>query len=632
MLSEALIKLCQSNDSSISAALAGEPTAAPTELWQRLFGQQKAAASGVDPGDSDAALSQERLAQAQKCGHWGPTQPSELFLRAFWSAIRCLDYDIGSGMVSPALMGSYGTLPFTIIAPLADIARHMSNLIARAEKEVILITCVWSPSVAVRLVHNALIELSKRAGEKKQRAVVKIMYDAAGPSHAFKDRQHVKSETYSSESIGLPKPEDIPNLDFEVMSFHKILLGTLHAKFLVVDREIALIMSNNMEDNDNMEMMAQVEGPIVDSIYDTALVTLGDASSAPLPCLSLPAEKASEDFSEISENVYTARGTARELNEVGIDGEEKHSLPSHTDKDPHYDSTLSGEIDRVQAAYATKPNESHLQAINRQLNIAAPNPIPPSGPEIPPGSEFIPYIPISATAPCPIAMVSRAPYGIPSNANLLVPQNAAWLSLISNARHSIFIQTPDLNASMLYSALKEALSRGVEITYYVCLGYNDAGELMPGQGGTNEQFASRLTSSLTPSERERLTIAYYVGKDQASPIHHSRRSRSCHIKLMIVDECVGVQGSGNMDTQSWCHSQEINLMVDSGEVCRKWREGIERNQNTARFGIADKDGIWRDQKGEEAPGAMGNPTKVVGWMKGVVGMVKKARDSGKLHA
>jgi hypothetical protein len=32
-------------------------------------------------------------------------------------------------------------------------------------------------------------------------------------------------------------------------------------------------MSNNMEDNDNVEMMTHVEGPIVDSIYDTALIT-----------------------------------------------------------------------------------------------------------------------------------------------------------------------------------------------------------------------------------------------------------------------------------------------------------------------------------------------------------------------
>jgi len=40
-------------------------------------------------------------------------------------------------------------------------------------------------------------------------------------------------------------------------------------------------------------------------------------------------------------------------------------------------------------------------------------------------------------------------------------------------------------------------------------------------------------------------------------------------------------------------------MIDSEEVCRKWREGIERNQNTARFGRAAEDGVWRDKHGNE---------------------------------
>ena len=634
MLSDAFFNLCQQHKSTVSSALAGQPTATPTELWQRLFGHHKSVVpAGTELGEGSHALSQEELEQAFNCGQWGPTRPNDLFLRAFASSLRCLDHDIRSGMVSPALMGIHGTLPLTVIAPLADIARHMSNLIARAEKEVLLVTCVWSPSVAVRLVHNALIELSRRAGEKKHRVVVKIMYDAAGPAHFFNARRLVKPEVYSSDSVGLPKPGDIPNLDFEVMSFHQGLLGTLHAKFLVVDRQVALVMSNNMEDNDNMEMMTQVEGPIVDGIYDTTLITWGDTFSSSSSSLSYPAHNGGTSSAEQPEDLYTARGPARELQEVEANGETKHSLPEHTDLDPHYDASLAGEIDRMQATYAPKPNEGHLQAINRQLNVTAPHPTAPNGPEIPPGEEFVPYIPISATAPSPMALVSRAPYGAPDNSNVFVPQNAAWLSLIANAKESIFIQTPDLNATPLNSALKAALARGVRVTYYVCLGYNDPGEMMPGQGGTNEQFAAKLTSSLSPTELEHLTIGYYVGKDQSTPLHHSQRSRSCHIKLLIADDCVGMQGSGNQDTQSWYHSQEINLLVDSKEVCRKWREGIERNQSTARFGIAGKkDGIWRDAQGKEAPGATGNPSMVMGWVKGAMGMVKKAKDSGKLHA
>jgi phosphatidylserine/phosphatidylglycerophosphate/cardiolipin synthase-like enzyme len=64
------------------------------------------------------------------------------------------------------------------------------------------------------------------------------------------------------------------------------MLGTFHAKFMVVDRRIALVQSDNIQDNDNMEMCVQLEGPIVDSIYDTAITTWNDPLVPPLPLLS----------------------------------------------------------------------------------------------------------------------------------------------------------------------------------------------------------------------------------------------------------------------------------------------------------------------------------------------------------
>jgi len=141
-------------------------------------------------------------------------------------------------------------------------------------------------------------------------------------------------------------------------------------------------------------------------------------------------------------------------------------------------------------------------------------------------------------------------------------------------------------------------------------------------------FATKLTSSLTQEQSSLLQIHYYVAKDQDHPIHHSFGQRSCHIKLLIADGHVAIQGSGNQDTQSWFHSQEMNVMIDNEEVCRKWREGIERNQNTARFGKAGKDGVWRDASGKEGAGSTGTPSVPMSWVKGVVGMYKKAQEKG----
>jgi len=254
--------------------------------------------------------------------------------------------------------------------------------------------------------------------------------------------------------------------------------------------------------------------------------------------------------------------------------------------------------------------------------------IEPKGPEINSGNDFQAYIEHRGPE-VPIAMVCRRPFGKPNNADVFNPQAEAWLSCIRNAKTSVFIQTPDLNADLLYKAISSAVKRGVDVTSYVSFGYNDPGEQMPGQGGINEVFAARLYSELSPVEKERLHVYWYVAKDQRRPLHHTLKQRDCHIKLLIVDGRVGIQGSGNMDTQSWCHSQEINIMIDSPEICKVWREGIERNQNTAEFGLGSPDdGAWRDEHGNKAEFATPVSSGPQAWVSGFIGMAKKAQEKG----
>ncbi|UNI19304.1 hypothetical protein JDV02_005496 [Purpureocillium takamizusanense] len=693
MVSDRVMRLCHAQK-TLSSVLAANPTAAPGDIVKRLYkeenddGINNAHANQKNSGEANGAPKKpESLETALRCGNWGPKTPSRLFLQAYADALACLDDDPWSGVVSPPLMGTHGTVPLTAIAPLADIMRHCSNVIARAEREVIFVTCAWSPSLAQRLVRGALVELSRRRAGAADRVVVKIMYDRAGMSNALDPHQEIKPVAYAGAGVLLPPPEEVPNLDLQVVSMHRFFLGTLHAKFCVVDRRVAVVMSNNVEDNDNMEMMAHVEGPVVDSIYDTALAIWSKALVPPLPCLvtSPPPVKDNGNGTAVmggtkagrgpdgGEPLYLARGSSREQQQSDIVAEAEAAdappLPEHTPEDPHYDDDLAGEIRRMQACYAAKPCETRLQAANRLLNLAVKNPIPASGPAIPDGAEMTPYLATSTAEPVPMALVSRPAYGPLDNKSARVPQNEAWLSLIRHARRSIFIQTPDLNAAPLMRALAAALRRGVEVTYYVCFGYNDLGEMIPGQGGTNDQAARALVSSLEKADddkeeeaaggggnddedgnddsndddkrgestsgrrrrpwRQLLRIHNYVGKDQSRPTHHSRKARSCHVKLLIADGAVGVQGSGNQDTQSWFHSLEVNLMVDSAEVCARWREGIERNQNTARFGRAAADGVWRDpETGEPAEGYQGDPGRVSGLVRGVAGMALKAKGMG----
>ncbi|RFN54469.1 hypothetical protein FIE12Z_1257 [Fusarium flagelliforme] len=626
MVSQNVFNLCQATE-TVSSALAKDPSQSPGDIVKQLYrnNEHNKSTNQNTPPASPPNEAVSAVETAFQCGRWGPTVPSQLFLQAFADALQCLDKDPMAGVVSPPLMGTHGTMPLTVIAPLADIMRHTANLIVRAQREVFLITCSWAPSVAQRLIKSALIELSRRAGQRGERVVVKVMYDKATAANVKNPHQHVREKSYTSNSVDLPAPGEIPNIDMEVVSLHKYVLGTLHAKFCVVDRTAAAVMSNNTEDNDNLEMMIHVEGPIVDSIYDTALITWNMALNPQLLLCDSP---------PTSENGAHSPTQSPASQDVTVTQDEvpatDTALQEHTPEDPHYDDDMAGEVRRMQASYEDKDHESLLQAANRKLNVAAPNKVEPTGPEIQHGEEMTPYILNDDPKPVPMALVSRAPYGPMDTKNVKVPQNEAWLSLMRNAQRSIFIQTPDLNAAPLIPALIEAVKRGVEVTYYVCFGYNDPGEMMPGQGGTNDQISQLLVSSLPEGspERERLHIYNYIGKDQDHPIHQSFKSRSCHIKLLIVDGSVGIQGSGNQDTQSWFHSQEINVMVDSPEICQMWRQTIDRNQNTKKFGKVAEDGIWRDKDGNPARGYMGNPGTVMGFVKGAAGMISKWKNTG----
>jgi phosphatidylserine/phosphatidylglycerophosphate/cardiolipin synthase-like enzyme len=65
-------------------------------------------------------------------------------------------------------------------------------------------------------------------------------------------------------------------------------MGTFHAKYMVVDRRIAILNSNNIQDRVNLEQMTHIEGPIVQSFYDVALLSWAEPMEPPMPLLANP--------------------------------------------------------------------------------------------------------------------------------------------------------------------------------------------------------------------------------------------------------------------------------------------------------------------------------------------------------
>ena len=169
-------ELCRSSD-SISSKYAEDPGKSPGEVAEHLYGSNHLRTLVTKAPSSRSTPSLEDLEFARRCGSFGDSKPSELFLTAFHDLLQCLGHDAVADCVSPPLCGSTGFAPMAIIAPLNDQLRHMSNLIARAKREVLLATNFWKASGASTFVNDALLELSKRAGERGERVVVKLMYD-----------------------------------------------------------------------------------------------------------------------------------------------------------------------------------------------------------------------------------------------------------------------------------------------------------------------------------------------------------------------------------------------------------------------------------------------------------------------
>ncbi|KAJ5702105.1 hypothetical protein N7488_009653 [Penicillium malachiteum] len=612
---------------TVTSELAQDPSQTAGTIFKNLYEHheiphphhQEHGAHGLSAEEIEEFEKKTAVQKALAAGNWGSTEPSELFLQIYHDVLGSLDKEPSTGVVSPPLIGSRGVVPLTIIAPLPDLCRHLANCIARAENEVFLGTNFWIHSEAATLVTNAIRELSKRAGERGQKVVMKMVYDRGDPKQVLDNRLEVDGEQRTSNKVRLPAPHEIPNVDLKVINYHRPVFGTFHSKFTVIDRRIALLQSSNIQDNDNLEMLAHVEGPIVDSFYDSALISWGKPLDPPLPLLNSPAESSPIPCHHGEQKLGS---TAEDLPE---------DLPQNTAASPHWDIDFESEAKRVNNSLIPRGDETPTKAVSRLLNTTIQLDTAGNAPDSDQDLRMEPYILLPQHEPFPMAMVNREPYGSPNHSSTHNPQDAAFVSAINHAKHSIFIQTPNMNAEPLIEPLLGAIRRGVIVKPYLCLGYNDAGELLPFQNGTNEMIANRLYSALeTPEEKARLQVHYYVGKDQIQPIHNSFKKRSCHIKLMIIDEHVAIQGNGNLDTQSFFHSQEINMMLDSPLVCKAWLEAIDRNQNTAKYGAASSDdGCWHDPTTGAIPdGSIGTDPGHFSWAKGVVGAVKRVRGVG----
>jgi hypothetical protein len=492
-----------------------------------------------------------------------PFRPSDLFLKLFHNVLCTLKRDPLSGCISPSLIGTSGVIPLTIISTIPDIMQHYYHCIVHAKKEVLLATNFWEKSASVDIIGRALRDLSQRAGNENRLVIVKIMIDHPTKENVVHFHNILPVNRWADYDI--PLPHEIPNLSLEVNNYHRMIMGTFHSKFLIIDRQIALLNSNNIQDRPNLEMMSHFEGDVVHSFYDTYLISWWLPFQPNLVCLKdeISLEKNYQfgmnntRILSIKQPLRQAIARARLRLQCHLETEESDiylHAPLVSEEDEQFlssDDEKKTDGDRF-SSVAIKALVQHRRSHSSAVLVKATNDLTGAviGYDLAPRSQspltlhlnkssksahhtkpdetlsdeelnkltldFSPFIFHQEHQPIPIALVNRAPHGTPGHIDIANPQDAAWMGAFRYATKSIFIQSPTLNASPAIDGIIDACRRRIVVTLWLDLGFNDLAEgFGTFQGGTNEHVVKKLYKKLREGDdgaEKYLEVFWYTGK------------------------------------------------------------------------------------------------------------------------
>lgn len=473
-----------------------------------------------------------------------PQKPRELFLKMFHQVLKTVERDPMSGRVSPSLIGGSAVFPLTIISTIPDIMQHYSRCILKAEKEILLATNYWQKSRTSQILTDALRELNRRAARENRHVVVKILIDHPTKENLWNHHSILPESKWSE--YGFPPSSEIENLSLEINNFHRLIFGTFHAKFMVVDRRIALISSNNIQDRANLEMMTHIEGDIVDAFYDSFIISWSLPFEPDLVCLhEKPPNKEEFHFGLENSEIFPLKRPLKEMIARARLRLLHHCESNLSNVYLHSTSDDFSEIASKALASHQESNSSTHLLLNTLNLVASTTGFDLKGPTVPPltrrlndsapsahstrpdttlteeelsnlAFDFTPFIFHEKHSPVPVVLVSRPPYGKPIHKDICNPQDAAWIAAFRYAKHSIFIQSPTLNAAPAVQGIIAACRRRVFVTLWLGLGFNDSKEgTGTFQGGTNEQVVKKLYQQLRDGcddAEQYLLVYWYTGK------------------------------------------------------------------------------------------------------------------------
>jgi len=318
----------------------------------------------------------------------------------------------------------------------------------------------------------------------------------------------------------------LPGLDVVVKSIFVLPLSVMHPKFVVIDREVAVLPSCNVSWENWFEGAVELRGPVVvdgfvrffEEVWEYRDGEQREPRGALEPDLeagSINIEPRSASVSREPDRLATTRtvsaSTLPSTTELSHQTIKTLFLPSHYHRNPH----------------------------------------------------FRPF-PWQQTPPPPPT-----------------PLNSFLLHLFTNAATSINMQTPNLTSPPVVAALLSALSRGVSVSIRTNERLMFLEQLVTAGTTTPACVASLTAKHQQLKSQDHETQSLYQNADNASPgrLHIACFSGepghgdlrdvvpvSSHLKITVVDEEVVVLGSGNMDRASWYTSQELGVAFESREM------------------------------------------------------------------
>lgn len=144
--------------------------------------------------------------------------------------------------------------------------------IESAEEEVLFVTCFWARSSALSQLCTALVSLSRKALARNDGSKIRVRLCLSSRSlfqklfHRSSHSGYTYPPTAWNPLLGLPRPCELNGLDLQVKSIFFCPFSVFHSKFLVVDRQKALVPSCNVSWEDWLECCLTLQGPVVRSL------------------------------------------------------------------------------------------------------------------------------------------------------------------------------------------------------------------------------------------------------------------------------------------------------------------------------------------------------------------------------